>query len=509
MSMLKNFFEIGRDKTVFDGLKIMDCKDLCDEYMGKFPVVSVSLKGIEGMTFESACVAFKDIVGEELLRFHFLKESDVLTDEDKNIYGKLVEIDKNSKSIYSMSDDILISSLKTLSSLLYKHYGQKVVLLIDEYDVPLDKAFQYGYYDEMVLLIRKMFSNALKTNDSLQFAVLTGCLRISKESIFTGLNNLKVHNITDVGFDEYFGFTENEVNEMLDYYGLTEYADVVKEWYDGYRFGNTSVYCPWDVINYCYDSNWEKGLTPKNYWANTSGNSMIRRFIDKANQRTRNEIEELVAGNGIKKSVNTELTYNELDKNIDNLWSVLFATGYLTGRRAGDDYELVIPNNEIRSLFVTQIKEWFRETSVNDVAMIEKFCEAFQNGEVETIEQLMKKYLRNSISIRDMAVRSDRKENFYHGMLLGLLEYRQDWLTKSNMESGEGYSDILIETSNDVGVVIEIKYANDGDLEKACKIALEQIENKHYDAVLKDDGMDTIIKYGIAFYRKNCKVMRV
>jgi hypothetical protein len=297
---------------------------------------------------------------------------------------------------------------------------------------------------------------------------------------------------------------------MLDYYGLTEYADVVKEWYDGYRFGNTAVYCPWDVINYCYDSNWEKGLTPKNYWANTSGNAMIRRFIDKANQRTRNEIEELVAGNGIKKAVNTELTYNELDKNIDNLWSVLFATGYLTGRKSGDkEYELVIPNNEIRNLYITQIQEWFNEIATNDTSTIEKFCSAFPVGESEVIEQMLSDYLWSCISIRDTAVKTNYKENFYHGMLLGLLEYRQDWITKSNVESGEGYSDILIETPKRIGVVIEIKYAQDGDLEKACKTALEQIENKHYDAVLKYDGMTTIIKYGIAFCRKNCKVMRV
>jgi hypothetical protein len=381
-------------------------------------------------------------------------------------------------------------------------------LLIDEYDVPLDKAFQNGYYDEMVSLIRSMFGSALKSNDSLQFAVLTGCLKISKESIFTGLNNMKVHNITDTRYDEYFGFTDDDVNGLLEYYGLSEYANTVKEWYNGYKFGDVSVYCPWDVINYCDEARTNRGLKPKNYWANTSGNTMVRRFIDKANQKTRAEIEKLVAGKSIIKQINEELTYNELDKSIENLWSVLFSTGYLTQKRVCDDgYELVIPNREIRNLFVTQIQAWFKETSTNDVATIEKFCQAFQNEEPETIEQLMKKYLRTTISIRDTAVRNNIKENFYHGMMLGLLEYRQDWDTMSNVESGDGYSDILIETQEDKGIVIEIKYAQDGDLEKACNTALEQIEDKKYDTVLYDDGMEKIIKYGIAFYKKQCKVM--
>jgi hypothetical protein len=511
MSMLQNFFEIGTDKTVFDGLKISDCKDLCDEYMGKFPVVSVSLKGVEGLNFESACTAFKDIVGEELLRFHFLKESEKLTKEDKNIYKKLIEINTSSKSVYSMSDEVLISSLKKICDLLYKHYGCKVVLLIDEYDVPLDKAFQYGYYDEMVSLIRKMFGSALKTNNSLQFAVLTGCLRISKESIFTGLNNFRIHTITDVEYDEYFGFTENDVNELLDYYGFSKYADVVKEWYNGYQFGDTAVYCPWDVINYCADAKGGKAMPPKNYWANTSGNAMVRRFINSATQETREEIEELVNGNSIIKKINQELTYNELDSSIENLWSVLFTTGYLTSRRMTEDgsLELVIPNKEIRSLFVTQIQEWFKETATSDTEQIERFCNAFADGNAEEIEDLLSDYLWSCISIRDTAVRNEMKENFYHGMLLGLLRYKVRWGIKSNVESGTGYCDILLKTPKRVGIVIEIKYAQDGDLEKACQVALEQIENKHYDAVLKDDGIKEIIKYGIAFYKKNCKVVKM
>jgi uncharacterized protein YecA (UPF0149 family) len=507
MSMFKSFFGVDTDKSVFDGLKIMDCKKLCDEYMGKFPVISITLKGVEGATFESACVAFKSVIGSEARRFTFLLDSDKLDTYEKNNYKALLEM---TGGVFTMDEDTLIDSLKMLCGLLYKHYGRKAVLLIDEYDVPLDKAFQYGYYDDMVLLIRKMFGGALKTNDSLQFSVLTGCLKISKESIFTGLNNLKVHNITDVGYDDFFGFVESEVKDMLSYYGLEEYADTVQEWYNGYKFGNTAVYCPWDVINYCSDAKNGGLLFPKNYWANTSGNAMIRRFINMADQETRDEIEELVNGNSIIKKINQELTYNELDSSIDNLWSVLFTTGYLTahGMKEEGRLELVIPNKEIRSLFVNQIQEWFKETATSDTEQIERFCNAFADGDAEVIEELLSDYLWSCISIRDTAVRNERKENFYHGMLLGLLRYKVKWGIKSNMESGNGYSDILLKTPKRLGIVIEIKYAQDGDLDKACQAALEQIENKQYDAALKDDGIREIIKYGIAFYKKNCKVVK-
>jgi hypothetical protein len=509
MSMLKSFFEIGTDRVVFDNLKIARQSELCDKYMGKFPVISISLKGVDGLTFEAAKAGLRFIIGREAMRFQFLKESDRLSMEEKEIYCKLIEIENTPKGLFAMEDATMESGLQVLSNLLYKHYGCKAVLLIDEYDVPLDKAFQRGYYDEMITLIRNMLGNALKTNDSLQFAVLTGCLRISKESIFTGLNNLKIHTITDTRYDEYFGFTDEDVKELLAYYGLEKFADTVKEWYNGYQFGNVSVYCPWDVINYCDEARANGGLYPKNYWANTSGNAMVRRFINIADKATKNEIEQLVAGDSIIKPVNQELTYNELDKSIENLWSVLFTTGYLTQKRQVDEirYELAIPNREIRNLFVTQIQEWFKETATSDVEQIEKFCNAFPEGDTELIEQLLDDYLWNSISIRDTAVRNDMKENFYHGMLLGLLKYKQNWNTKSNAESGEGYSDILIETPNRVGVVIEIKYAHDNDLEKSCNEALAQIEDKHYDAVLEDDGMKKIIKLGIAFYKKNCKVM--
>jgi hypothetical protein len=509
MSMLQTFFEIGCEKTFFDGLNIIQQKELCDQYMGQFPVISISLKSVDGLSFEAARSAICNVIGIEAMRFHFLKESKVLNAEDKERYQQLIEIDKTNKKVFSMSDDILTISLQTLSELLAKHYHRKVVVLIDEYDVPLDKAFQTGYYDEMVTLIRNMFHNVLKGNDNLQFAVLTGCLRISKESIFTGLNNLNVLSITDVYFDEYFGFTDKEVKEMLSYYNLDSHYHTIKEWYNGYRFGNVSVYCPWDVMKYCYTLLADQTAPPEDYWSNTSSNSIVRRFIHLSDQQTRDEIEQLIAGETIVKEIRPELTYDELDRNIDHLWSVLFTTGYLTTKEriSAKTYKLAIPNREIRSLFISQIQEWFKESTREDTQMIEQFCMAFPNGESDVIENLLDDYLWNSISIRDNAIRNDMKENFYHGMLLGLLSYKQSWKVKSNVESGEGYLDILIETPKRIGVVIELKYAVDNNLEKACKDALEQMREKQYDAILIDDGMKKIMKYGIAFYKKNCKVV--
>ncbi len=530
ISMLKAFFEIDCDKTLFDGLKIVKEKELCDKYMGKFPVISVSLKSVEGHTFESACHALRSVIGVEARRFSFLGNSISLTDDEKEMYRALVKVEEG---LYTMPYETLLLSFQTLSMLLAKHYNSKVIVLIDEYDVPLDKAFQGGYYDEMVSLIRNLFSNVLKTNDSLYFAVLTGCLRISKESIFTGLNNLKIHTITDARYDEYFGFTDDDVKQMLEFYNLIDYADIIREWYNGYQFGNVSVYCPWDVMNYCDALLAEPKANPKNYWANTSGNFMVRRFINNANQQTKKEIERLISGESIIKPINQELTYSELDKSIDNLWSVLFTTGYLTQRgraKVEDDieqYELVIPNREIRALFINQIQEWFQETTRADTLRIEKFCMAFLDGDAKLIECMLDEYLWNSISIRDTAVRRKMKENlleekanaksskiqnssacFYHGLLLGILQYENNWEIKSNAESGEGYSDILIKTPERIGVVIEIKYAQDRNLEKACTKALNQIEQNKYEATLVDDGMKKIVKYGIAFYKKNCKVVR-
>ena len=508
MSMLKAFFEIGGDPALFEGLEISEKKELCEKYMGQFPVISISLKSVEGLSFTAAGDALKTVIGTEALRFSFLEESTVLSENDKKMYRQLTTVGTSETGLFDMSMGVLTSSLKTLALLLHKHYDKQVILLMDEYDVPLDKAFQYGYYDEMVSLIRNMFGNALKTNPNLYFAVLTGCLRISKESIFTGLNNLKVLTLTDVRFDEYFGFTDSEVKDMLKYYGLSEHYGEVKKWYDGYRFGNVEVYCPWDVINYCDLLKADPNALPQDYWSNTSGNAMVRRFIDKADTRTRDEIERLISGEEIVKEIHQDLTYNELDSSIENLWSVLFTTGYLTQRGCAGEYQyrLVIPNLEIKKLFIRQIREWFRDVSRKDGETLNQFCEAFPEQNTKKIEEIFSDYLWNTISIRDTA--SSKKENFYHGVLLGLLGYKSNWLVKSNAESGFGYSDILVEVpKNRTGIVIELKYAEDGNMDAACEKALQQIEDRDYAAKLKDDGMRNIIKYGIACYKKNCKVV--
>lgn len=506
MSMMKAFFEIGASPALFKGLKISERKELCEKYMGQFPVISISLKSVEGLDFEAAKKALKDILGEEAGRFYFLTQSSKLTNEEIESYKALLRVGETGD--FLMSDTAMEKALLRLSLLLHKHYDKQVILLIDEYDVPLDKAFQYGYYDEMVSLLRNMFGNALKTNPNLYFAVLTGCLRISKESIFTGLNNLKVLTLTDVRFDEYFGFTDTEVKGMLEYYGLSGHYAEVKEWYDGYRFGNVEVYCPWDVINYCDLLKADSEAHPQDYWSNTSGNAMVRRFIDKADTRTRNEIEKLISGEEIVKEIRQELTYSELDSSIENLWSVLFTTGYLTqrGQVGTDTFKLAIPNLEIRRLFIKQIREWFRETSQSDGETLNEFCNAFPRQNPKKIEELFGDYLWNTISIRDTA--PAKKENFYHGILLGLLGYKSNWLIKSNAESGIGYSDILVEVpDNRTGIVIELKYAENGNMDAACEEALKQIEDRDYTARLRDDGMRNIIKYGIACYKKNCKVV--
>ena len=509
MSMLKCFFEIGRDTALFEGLKIAQEKELCEKYLGKFPVISISLKSVWGLTYKAALAALKNIIGKEAMRFQFLRESAHLSDAEKDSYQRLIKIGTTSESIYDMTDAALIDSLKTLSQLLEKHYGQKGILLIDEYDVPLDKAFQNGYYDEMVNLIRSLFDNGMKTNDSLYFAVLTGCLRISKESIFTGLNNPKVHTISDVRYDEYFGFTNADVDELLEFYGLSAYKDTIKDWYDGYRFGDRDVYCPWDVINYCDELLADPGAEPENYWANTSGNDLIRRLLKKANQSTRNDVEQLINGGTIIKSIRQELTCREVEDSIDNIWSVLYSTGYLTCRRRvpGKKMELALPNREVRELFIELVKDWFEETTRADSGRVSRFCEAFPAGDTDMIQRMLGDYLWDSISVRDTAVRKNMKENFYYGMLLGLLQNQDSWLVKSNAETGEGYSDISIQTPDRVGIVIELKYADDGNLEKACAEALEQIEEKKYAQGLKRWGTKKILKYGIAFYEKECMVV--
>jgi hypothetical protein len=522
MSMLKSFFEVGCDKSLFDGLKVAENKEICEKHMGKYPVIFISLKSVDGLNFEAACNPLKNIIWNEARRFSFLSESDRLDCKDKAKYESLVELLPNGNSAMTIST--IEESLYQLSMLLSKHYGTKTVILIDEYDVPLDKAHQSGFYREMVTLIRNLLGNALKTNDSLAFAVLTGCLRISKESIFTGLNNLAVQTITDKTPGAYFGFTEKEVAEMLAYYDMADQSDLVREWYDGYKFGSSYMYCPWDVINFCSDLNDareadlayktdEKNVSrflikPKNYWINTSANSLIRSFIDMADVETRQALEKLVAGESVEKQINENLTYEELYNSIDNLWSVLFTTGYLTV----DDYlpdgslKLRIPNKEIRELYVLQIQEWFKDVTRSDNETLHSFCMAFLNGEPEKIEEQLNDYLWESISIRDTAARNAMKENFYHGLLLGLLKFESRWITKSNKESGTGYPDLLIETPERTGIVIELKYAESGALEKACDEALLQIEEKKYEEIPRRDRMKKVIKYGIAFYKKDCMV---
>ena len=492
MSMLQSFFEIGKDKTLFDGLRISDNQELCEKYQGKFPVVSVSLKGINGATYEEARRFLIKTINEEARRLSVLSDSTELDETDHELLTQLKKKE--------MTNDSLVYSIRELTELLEKHYGSKVIVLIDEYDVPLAKANENGYYDEMVLLIRNLFENALKTNSSLKFAVLTGCLRIAKESIFTGLNNFKVYSITDKSFDETFGFTDAEVRELLRYYGQEKYYETVKEWYDGYRFGNVDVYCPWDVINFCSDHLADPGLEPKNYWANTSGNSVISHFIDsvgKPQKLTRMELEQLVNGGIVQKEINSELTYKELYSSIDNLWSTLFMTGYLTqrGEPSGNRYNLVIPNREIRNIITNHILKMFKENVKDDGKTVSDLCDALLNQNPEKVELIFTEYMKKTISIRDTFAQKPTKENFYHGLLLGILGFKENWSVMSNRESGDGFGDILIRIEDeDVGIVIEVKYADDGNLQGECEKALQQIIDIRYTEALEQEGIHTIIK---------------
>ena len=503
MSMLEHFFSLDGNKRIFDGLDISKETALCEEHMGKYPVISVSLKGIDGRVYETAYQMAAQVIIEAAAKYYFLLESEKLNEHDKAAYRKL--LDDN------MNEGTLGSSLRRLSGMLEKHYGTKVIMLIDEYDVPLAKAHANGYYDQMVSLIRSLLGEVLKTNNSLKLAVLTGCLRISKESIFTGLNNLKVRSVTDVRFDEYFGFTDTEVRLLLEYYGYPDCYDIAKKWYDGYHFGNVDVYCPWDVLNYCDSLLDDKDAQPENYWINTSSNDAVKRFIEEsANAATKREIERLVAGAVITKEIHQELTYAEVYQSIDNIWSLLFTTGYLTrrGKAEGRQMKLAIPNLEIRDIYVTQIMEFFKENVREDGEMLNRFCDALRNEDAENVEKIFTEYLRKTISIRDTAVRTDMKENFYHGVLLGILGVKTCWGISSNREMGEGYADILAEPdTGDMGIIIEVKYAHDGDLEGACKEALKQIEYTKYEDDLEDDGVENILKYGIACYKKRCRVM--
>ena len=502
MSMLEHFFSIERDQSIFEGLEISKDTKLCEEYMGKYPVISISLKGINAATYEDAFDFAVRIMKKVARNVQFLLGSGALSDYDKLEYKELLN--------NNMSEAAFCGGLKILSELLEKHYGTKVVLLIDEYDVPLAKAFENGYYDQMIFLIRSLLEQALKTNDSLKFAVMTGCMRISKESIFTGLNNLKVLSITDERYDEYFGFTDTEVREMLKYYEIEDHYEEVKNWYDGYQFGDVEVYCPWDVLNYCDKLKDHEDSFPENYWINTSSNDAVKKFIQMSgNFKTKREIETLIAGEKIIKEIHQELVYPEMYQSLENVWSLLFMTGYLTqrGRVDAKRYKLAIPNLEIRDIFETQIMEYFKESVAKDGDTLSRFCDALKNGEETKVGEIFESYLKKTISIRDTFVRKASKENFYHGILLGILGVKEEWYVSSNQESGEGYSDILVETENsDTVILIEVKYANDGNLDQACERALQQIEEKKYDEELRENGVDKILKYGIACYMKRCKV---
>ena len=508
MSMLKAFFEIGIDTTLFDDLYISKNQALCERYMGKYPVIFLTLKGVDGLTFEAAKYRLAELIGAEAERFAFLAESTHLTENERSKYQMMIHLESGK---YSADEEMLVSSLQILSQLLYKHYGQNTIILIDEYDVPLDKAFQHGYYREMVTLIRGLFGNALKTNSFLQFAVMTGCLRISKESIFTGLNNFKVYAANDLRYDEAFGFTNEEVKQLLADYHLEEHFAEVKEWYDGYHFGNADIYCPWDVINYVDDLVFDPQARPKSYWINSSGNELVKRFIDKADTTTRDEIEELIAGYAVEKRIRMDLTYDEIDNTIDNVWSVLFTTGYLTqeGREMDGIYRLIIPNKEVREVFVLQIREWFNRVVANDRASTEKINRGFLEGNVEDIQRELTHFLGESISVLDTKARNEEKEIFYHGILIGILKSNVSWAVRSNRESGDGYADILIKPKNpDVGIVIELKYARSfKELDQACERALEQIRDRRYDEALREDGRNEVLAYGIAFWKKRCKVV--
>ena len=507
MSMLRSFFEIGTDKSLFDSLYISGNKALCGEYMGKYPVIFLSFKGVDGLDFATARRMLCAILKDELDRHYYLKMSDALTDEDRTLFTKMLH----------GQDDNIEDSIRMLSKLLYKHYGQKAVILIDEYDVPLDKAFQNGYYKEMVSLIRGLFGQALKTNEFLQFAVLTGCLRISKESIFTGLNNFKVMSITDSRFDEQFGFTDGEVRKLLDDYGMISHFDDVKEWYDGYHFGRADVYCPWDVINHVDHLRDDNEAKPQTYWINSSGNSLVRRLINRADSSTKDEIEHLIAGKAIEKTIRLDLTYDEIENSIDNIWSVLFTTGYLT--KAGEvkqpdsesyAYKLVIPNKEVREVFILQIQEWFKAVVAKDDDTMKLLSSAILDKDEKQIARQLNIVMSRMISILDTKAPDDMKENFYHGLLLGLLRgSNPDWLIKSNRESGDGFSDILIMPEDpDAGIVIEVKYAKEmKELDAACEAAITQIKDKRYDETLRDEGRCDILAYGIAFCRKRCRVV--
>ena len=505
MSMLKCFFEIGTDQSLFEGLYISKNKALCDAYMGKYPVISISLKGVNADSYENARSLLKRIVMEEAKMHRIIMSGNRLDDIDKAEYMSLVTGE--------MGEDTLVYSMKTLTALLEKYYEKKVIVLIDEYDVPLAKANENGYYDQMVLLVRNLFENVLKTNSSLKFAVLTGCLRVAKESIFTGLNNFKTNSILDEEYDETFGFVDDEVKEMLHYYGQDTHYETVKEWYDGYRFGNADGYCPWDVINYCDAHRRNPMLPPENYWTNTSGNDVLKHFIESAGAAkglAKTDLERLVNGEIVEKDIREDLTYNELYASMDNLWRTLFMAGYLThkGRVDTKRFRLAVPNREIWNIITEQVLALFKQNVEKDGQLLNDFCTALSDGHTDEVERLFSEYMKKTISVRDTFARKELKENFYHGLLLGILGFKAGWSVMSNRESGNGFSDIMIMIDDaEIGIVIEVKYAESHDLEAVCKDALKQMIDKRYTEYFEQQGIKKILKYGIACRVKECKVM--
>lgn len=512
MSMFKSFFEIGCNKALFDGLEVAKETELCNTYMGRFPVISITLKGINGADYPTARSLMCSVIGNEALRFYdLLINSSRLNEIEKKQYKQLIKVDTNNTESFVMPDSVLMGSLKILSALLQKHYGERVIVLIDEYDVPLAKANEQNYYEKMIILMRNMLEQVLKTNDSLYFAILTGCLRVSKESIFTGLNNTNIFSIIDEDCDSYFGFTDYEVRELLEYYELSDKYDIMKAWYNGYRFGDSDVYCPWDVVSYVNKLRKKRTLSPQDYWSNTSGNDIVRYFIEKVDKGlAKSEIEALVAGEIVTKDIHMDLTYDHIYDSIDNIWSVLLTTGYLTqrGNLDGKRYQLAIPNMEIRNIFTEQIMAMFKENTKRDGEKLQEFCDALEAGKAVEVERLFEEYLKRTISIRDTFVRKPTKENFYHGIMLGILGFKTDWYVKSNREAGNGFGDIIIKIEDKgIGIIIELKYAEDAKLSAECESAMKQIEDTGYTTELKDAGFYKILKYGIACYKKKCKVM--
>ena len=440
MRMLEAFFSPESDKSIFDGLKITGEHGLCSEYMGKYPVISLSLKRINAASFSLAYKLASSVIRQAAAKVYDLVKDDInLKSFDNEILSQLLQSNIEESALYE--------SLYSLSSILEKHYGKKVIILIDEYDVPLAKAYEHGYYDQMVFLIRNLFENTLKSNDSLKFAVLTGCMRLSKESLFTGLNNLEVMSVSDDTYSEYFGFTDREVQDLLKYYDLHGSYQSIKEWYDGYRFGSTNVYCPWDVISYCRKLQHNRRHPPENFRINTSDNSVVQKFIDHCTSpNVKSDIEALINGEPVKKKIRQELTYRDMYSSIDNIWSVLFTTGYLTYKDRLDSrvFNLAIPNLEIRDVFAEHILELFKDYVNTNCNRVNCLYEALQSENAAEAEGILSSFLRQTISLRDASVPNPLKENFYHGLLVGLFIPMGGWSVSSNQEAGNGYCDIMM-----------------------------------------------------------------